>query len=78
MIATPGRYFDHFALLEELPGGTDKIHSSAQTLLDVEQLFELVDLLHGFVGVDGGRRHQMQRFCQSYKSSVTFMSFTHL
>ena len=51
MVSSPGRYLDNFPLLENLPGGRHQIYAAPYGLLDLQELLELFNPLHGVVSV---------------------------
>ena len=63
MVSAPGRDLDYLSLLYEFPGGRDQIHGPAKGLLDLEELLELLNTLHGVVRVSGRSRNQVEGLC---------------
>jgi hypothetical protein len=53
----------NFMRNDPVPGGGDEVDGASDAVLDLQQLLELFDPLHGVVGVGRGLRHLTQCAC---------------
>ena len=65
MVSSSGGYLDNFPLLENLPGRRHEVYAASDGLLDLQELLELLDPLHGVVGVSSGLTNLLQSACNT-------------